>query len=99
LNIDLSSLNDIEFIGYCNLNKQIKDVEFNLNKTDIVLGPIYNVKNILNQFIVDDLYHRSDIHDYDLYIKEFIKIFDKEEMEILLSSSTIHFGGQFITSK
>lgn len=99
LNINISNLNDIQFIGYCHIEKELIPIQFNINSFDIILGANYKVKNILNHFIVEDLYHRSNIKDYDLYISEFIKIFNKEQMEILLTSQNIHFGGQFIMPK
>jgi hypothetical protein len=60
------------------MEKELIPIQFNINSFDIILGSNYKVKNILNHFIVEDLYHRSNIKDYDLYISEFIKIFNKE---------------------
>ena len=95
-----------KFIGFnTNLrsfssNEQIIFLAENiLNEYDVILGETTSVENILNQFIVSDLYNRSNLNEYDVYIDEFEYVFDENEMNILISNNKIHFGGNFIMQK
>lgn len=106
LNLSRLRLINSKFIGFnTNLrsfssNEQIIFLAENiLNEYDVILGETTSVENILNQFIVSDLYNRSNLNEYDVYIDEFEYVFDENEMNILISNNKIHFGGNFIMQK
>ena len=105
INIDMKIIEQSKIIGHCDKRShfnsigQIVDSHEILKQFDIILPDVSCVKNILSQFICDDLYNVCNHKNYQEYINQFNNIFTEEEMHILLNYDKISFGGSFITKR